>query len=189
MLLYLLDPYIFEIIAFNNFRFWKNCCLAYVNQSIEQGLTLQAIPYLLAIHQTAEAIDKLCESHFYREAWCIAKMYKEPEDSVFEMIVNKWINYLEETGNLEGAALMLVNNIIIILSPKMQSIKIAYILPLFPDIIISLLFSYQLLNEFIFTFYSSYLAAKPQITIELLNKRNVKTSQIEEIIEMIQKTL
>lgn len=89
-------------------RFWKNCSLAYANQCIEQGLVLQAIPHLLATQQTNEAIEKLYDAHFYREAWCIAKMFKESEDKIFETIVTKWIAHLEYLGNLEGAALMYV---------------------------------------------------------------------------------
>lgn len=88
------------------FRFWKNCCLAYANQCIEQGIVLNAIPYLLVIQQINEAIEKLCDTHFYREAWCIAKMHKEPEDKIFETIVDKWVKHVEQMGNLEGAALM-----------------------------------------------------------------------------------
>lgn len=88
------------------FRFWKNCCSAYANQCIEQGIVLNAIPYLLVIQQINEAIEKLCDTHFYREAWCIAKMHKEPEDKIFETITDKWIKHVEQIGNLEGAALM-----------------------------------------------------------------------------------
>lgn len=87
-------------------RFWKNCCAAFANQCIEQGVILNAIPYLLAIQQINEAIEKLCDTHFYREAWCIAKMHKEPEDKIFETITDKWTKHVEQIGNLEGAALM-----------------------------------------------------------------------------------
>lgn len=80
--------------------------MAYANQCIDQGLVLQAIPHLLAVQQANEAIDKLCDAHFYREALCIAKMYKEPEEDVFESIATKWVKHLEQMGNLEGAALM-----------------------------------------------------------------------------------
>lgn len=78
-----------------------------MNQCIEQGTILQAIPYLMAVHQVTDAIEKLCDGHFYREAFCIAKMYKEAEDTnVFETIVTKWIKHLEQMGNLDGAAFM-----------------------------------------------------------------------------------
>lgn len=87
-------------------RFWKNCSLAFANQCIEQGVVLLAIPHLLATQQTNESIEKLCDAHYYREAFCIAKMYKEPEDKVFETIATKWIKNLEHIGNLEAAALM-----------------------------------------------------------------------------------
>lgn len=80
--------------------------MAYANQCIDQGVTLKAIPYLLVIQQTNEAIEKLCDAHFHREAWCIAKMYKEPEETIFETIADKWIKHIEQMGNLEGAALM-----------------------------------------------------------------------------------
>lgn len=87
-------------------RFWKNCCLAFVNQCLDKSLTFQAIPYLLAVHQSTEAIGKLCEANYYREAWCIAKTYKQPEDMIFDKIITDWLKYLEQKGDLEGAALM-----------------------------------------------------------------------------------
>lgn len=63
------------------------------------------MPYLLAIHQTAEAIEILCEKNFYREAWAVAKMRKDPDDKqIFDVIAEKWINYLVFHGNLEGGA-------------------------------------------------------------------------------------
>lgn len=62
---------------------------------------------MLAIHRTTEIIQQLCETHFYREAWIVAKMYKEAEDKeVFQTIAALWIKHLEQTGNLEGAAMM-----------------------------------------------------------------------------------
>lgn len=87
-------------------RFWKNCSLAYANQCIEQGHVLQAIPHLLATQHTNDAIEKLCDAHFYREALSIAKMYKEPEENIFDSIATKWVKHLEQMGNLESAALM-----------------------------------------------------------------------------------
>ncbi|XP_031640462.1 protein rigor mortis [Contarinia nasturtii] len=89
-----------------SYEFWKNCSLAYANQCVEQGFTLQAIPHLLAIQQVNEAIEKLCDAHFYREAWCIAKMNKESEDKILDTITTKWIQHMEQLGNLEGAALI-----------------------------------------------------------------------------------
>lgn len=98
-----------DYIKFKSFtRFWKNCSLAYANQCIEQGFILQAIPHLLATQQINKAIEKLCDTNFHREAWCIAKVSKESEDKIFEIIVSKWIGYLEQLGNLEGASLMYV---------------------------------------------------------------------------------
>lgn len=92
--------------CFINFRFWVECTEEYANQCFEKGLIMQAIPHLLAIKKYDDAIDKLSIKHFYREAWCIAKMFKEPNDKVFEIITNKWVNELESKGNLEAAALM-----------------------------------------------------------------------------------
>lgn len=63
--------------------------------------------YLLAIHDINETISMLCETHYYREAWIVAKLYREPEDiKTFDSISLKWISHLETQGNLEGAALM-----------------------------------------------------------------------------------
>lgn len=65
------------------------------------------MPYLLSIHHITDTIEKLCDSHFYREAWIVAKMYKEPEEkNTFDAIVTKWIAYVTHVGNFEGAALM-----------------------------------------------------------------------------------
>lgn len=65
------------------------------------------MPYLLAVHQTTELIDQLCEGHFYREAWIVAKLYKEAEEKkVFDVIATKWIKHLEQMGSLDSAALM-----------------------------------------------------------------------------------
>lgn len=70
---------------------------------------LQGLPYLLAIHQTTEIIENLCETHYYREAWVIAKMYRDADDkAVFESIATKWINHLEQMGSLDSAAMMYV---------------------------------------------------------------------------------
>lgn len=80
--------------------------MAFANQCFDNGLTFQAIPYLMSVHQSRVAIEKLCEAQYYREAWCTAKIYKEPEDGIFEKIIGNWLKHLEQTGNLEGAALM-----------------------------------------------------------------------------------
>lgn len=89
------------------FRFWRNCCKAFAFQCIEKHLTLLAIPYLLAINDVTQTINILCEMHYYREAWVVAKLYREPEDEkIYEKVSTEWIHYLESQGNLEGAALM-----------------------------------------------------------------------------------
>lgn len=88
------------------YRFWKKCCEAFVEQCLQKNLILQAVPYLLAIHQSNEAIEHLCEQHFYREAWCVAISMKVSEDPIFASIATRWVQYLDDTGNLEAAALM-----------------------------------------------------------------------------------
>lgn len=55
-----------------------------------------------------EAIDGLLAGEYYREAWIVAKLHKEDEDMIFATISSKWITSLEQTGNLDGAALMYV---------------------------------------------------------------------------------
>lgn len=81
--------------------------MAYAAQCVDEGCILKAIPYMLGLHQINEAIEKLSEAHYYREALAIAKMYKQPEETyVFNRIVSKWIEYLDSTGNFEAAALM-----------------------------------------------------------------------------------
>lgn len=73
---------------------------------------LQGLPYLLAIHQTTEIIERLCEAHFYREAWVVAKMYRDAADkAVFESIATKWTKHLEQLGSLDSAAMMYVTRI------------------------------------------------------------------------------
>lgn len=46
----------------------------------------------------------LCKSHYYREAWIVAKMHRESGDKVFAPIVEQWIAQLVSKGFLDGAA-------------------------------------------------------------------------------------
>lgn len=95
------------LLSLLNRRFWRNCCLAFARQCFTDGHVLLAIPYLLAVHQVTEVIDKLCEAHFYREAYAVAKLHKEPEEvAVFDAISTKWFKQLEIVGGYEGAALV-----------------------------------------------------------------------------------
>lgn len=112
--------------------FWRNCCKALAVQYLEKNSTLLAIPYLLAIHevwfwnwysiklvckfhpryyicfQVNEAIQHLSTANYYREAWIIAKLHKESEDQIFAEIAKSWVTFLEDHGNLDGAALVYV---------------------------------------------------------------------------------
>lgn len=89
-----------------SYGFWKQCCSAYAKQNIDLGCPLMAIPYLLASQEINQAITTLCDSDYYREAWIIAKLNKEPEDVIFTTISDKWISGLESVGQLDGAALI-----------------------------------------------------------------------------------
>lgn len=87
-----------------SYKFWVECCKAYAAQMLELGAPLQALPYLLAQQQTDDAIAELCKSHYYREAWIVAKIGCEPGDRHFAEISAKWIEHLRSNGQLEGAA-------------------------------------------------------------------------------------
>lgn len=120
----------------------------------------------MAIHQINDAIEKLCDEHFYREALCIAKLYKEAEDTkAFETITNKWIKHLEQTGNLEGAAFVYANEF----SESCLNFK-------------------KIKETFVFDYFicRAMLTKKPEAAIEMLKKRKNQTPQIEEIIKLIQ---
>lgn len=56
--------------------------------------------------QINEAIKQLTNGHYYREAWIVAKVHKESEDQIFSDIAKSWAAFLEDHGNLDGAALV-----------------------------------------------------------------------------------
>lgn len=56
--------------------------------------------------QINDAIKQLTNANYYREAWIVAKVYKEAEDQIFTDIANSWATFLEDHGNLDGAALV-----------------------------------------------------------------------------------
>lgn len=89
-----------------SFEFWRKCCEAYAYQLLEKKYPLAAIPYFLASHKIAEAIDYLCQHKYYREAWAICKLRKAADDPGRERVCTEWAQYLETNGNLEGAGLI-----------------------------------------------------------------------------------
>ncbi|XP_055634618.1 protein rigor mortis [Toxorhynchites rutilus septentrionalis] len=89
-----------------SYQFWQKCCEAYAYQFLEKQYTLASIPYFLASHKIAEAIDYLCKNKYFREAWVICRMRKASDDPVLEQVANEWAQYLESVGNMEGAALI-----------------------------------------------------------------------------------
>lgn len=89
-----------------SFEFWRKCCEAYAYQLLEKKYPLAAVPYFLASHKIAEAIENLCQHKYYREAWVICKLRKTSDDPVREKVSTEWAQYLESNGNLEGAALV-----------------------------------------------------------------------------------
>lgn len=48
----------------------------------------------------------LCKSHYYLEAWIVAKINHNEHHMVFPRISDKWSAHLESKGNLYGAALV-----------------------------------------------------------------------------------
>ncbi|XP_063698982.1 protein rigor mortis [Culicoides brevitarsis] len=86
--------------------FWRNTCLAYAHQCVEQGLVLKAISYFLCCYEENEAIAVLCQSNHFTEAMAIAKMRKSAEDPIFKEITRKWTSYLEYCGNFEAASIV-----------------------------------------------------------------------------------
>ncbi|XP_038109419.1 protein rigor mortis [Culex quinquefasciatus] len=89
-----------------SYEFWRKCSEAYAYQLLEKKYPLAAIPYFLASHKITEAIENLCQHKYYREAWVICKLRKAADDPVREKVCTEWAQYLETTGNLEGAALV-----------------------------------------------------------------------------------
>lgn len=87
-----------------SYEFWKKCCIAYANQLIEAELVLQASTYLLACHNIKEVINIFVNGNYFREAWIIGKLYREPDDPILHSILDKWIGFLEMNGHFEGAS-------------------------------------------------------------------------------------
>lgn len=116
--------------------------------------------YLLAIHDIDETIKVLCETHYYREAWIVAKLYREPEEEkTFQEISSKWIDHLEVQGHLEGAALMWA--------------------------VIGIVLLFAKLRNFV-SLYRAFLVKQPKMALEIFEKRKSLTPEIEEIIKLLQ---
>lgn len=74
---------------------------------LERGCPLLALPYLCKEKEDiAKVIQVLCDTHYYREAWIVARLKLFSNDPTIESIVEKWVSWLDSTGNLEGAAMM-----------------------------------------------------------------------------------
>lgn len=89
-----------------SFTFWKQCCLCFAHQNIENGFPVLGCNYLMACHENTEAIEHLCKTHHYREALLLVKTYTPWDVQTFADIALKWIDHICYTGNFEGAALM-----------------------------------------------------------------------------------
>lgn len=90
------------------FSFWQKCCQAYAEQLVEQGYVLQAVVYMMAIHQERDAIEVLVEKSYFKEALLISRIYLQPDDPLNDKISEQWITHLYKNGNLHGAALLYV---------------------------------------------------------------------------------
>lgn len=73
---------------------------------LRNGFPLQALPYIQSQAEVKSAIDALCNKHYFREAWILARLNMDTSDPIFVDILEKWISWLEANGNLDGAALM-----------------------------------------------------------------------------------
>lgn len=73
---------------------------------LRNGFPLLALPYIQTHNEVHSAIDVLCNKHYFREAWILARLNMDSSDSIFVDILEKWISWLEANGNLDGAALM-----------------------------------------------------------------------------------
>ncbi|XP_055539791.1 protein rigor mortis isoform X2 [Wyeomyia smithii] len=89
-----------------SYEFWRKCCEAYGYQFLEKQYTLASVPYFLACHKVAEAIEYLRKHKFFREAWAICRLRKADDDPTCEQVSTEWAQYLESTANFEGAALV-----------------------------------------------------------------------------------
>lgn len=101
----LTEEYI-AVAPFISYTFWRNTCLTYAHQCVEQGLILKAISYFLCCNEVNDAISVLVQSNHFTEAMAVAKMRKSVEDPIFMEIVEKWTSYLEYCGNFEAAAIV-----------------------------------------------------------------------------------
>lgn len=90
-----------------SYDLWKKSCLAYGKQCIDSDEFIRAVPYLLAVNEVDNCVDMLCESKYFREAWVIAKLRKDEKDPVYDKIMQKWISYLDYSGNYETSAALL----------------------------------------------------------------------------------
>lgn len=70
---------------------------------MENEDSLSAIPYLLAVNDVDDCIQKLCDGKHFREAWIVSKMRKMESDPVFEIIFKKWMANFILNGNFEAA--------------------------------------------------------------------------------------
>ncbi|KXJ76949.1 hypothetical protein RP20_CCG008598 [Aedes albopictus] len=89
-----------------SYEFWRKVCEAYGYQLLEKQYPLASIPYFLASHKITEAIDYLCKHKFFREALAICKLRKARDDPIQEQVAIEWAQYLDNSGNFEGAALV-----------------------------------------------------------------------------------
>ncbi|KAL7735071.1 hypothetical protein ACLKA6_000840 [Drosophila palustris] len=91
-----------------SYVFWQKCCKAYASQMEEQGFILHAATYLSAIDMQTEAIDLLLKHEYFREALANARIHLPATDPMIKIIINKWLEQLEKTGNFAAAALICV---------------------------------------------------------------------------------
>lgn len=77
----------------------------------EQGFILHAATYLSAIDMQTDAINLLLKHEYFREALANARIHLPATDPMIKVIINKWLEQLEKTGNFAAAALMWVANL------------------------------------------------------------------------------
>ncbi|XP_034477563.1 protein rigor mortis isoform X1 [Drosophila innubila] len=91
-----------------SYVFWQKCCKAYASQMEEQGFILHAATYLSAIDMQTDAINLLLKHEYFREALANARIHLPATDPMIKIIINKWLEQLEKTGNFAAAALICV---------------------------------------------------------------------------------
>ncbi|KAH8257917.1 hypothetical protein KR038_002991 [Drosophila bunnanda] len=91
-----------------SFALWQDCCRVYAKQMEEKGYIMHAATYLLSLGMQKEAIELFLANEYYKEALVHARICLPATDPIIKIIINRWLEQLEGTGNYAAAALICV---------------------------------------------------------------------------------